>query len=284
MKIQNSKFKILLLGFFLITFLFPPSTFASVVINEILPHPSSGDDWIELYKTESSEVDISGWKLEDSTSVMKTFSDGTKIASSASFLQVSLSNRLNNGGDTVKLKDKNDNLIDEKSYSSDPGTDVSLGRYPDGNNNWGVLLSVTPNGSNSNFVPTSTSTPTLTPSPVPTSIPTSSPSNTPVPTATPQPTGSPTTRPSVTPTKKPGITPRVYDPAEEVITPREEPTGAVLGEATNSADDVKEKSANNRQGVSLLLLLLLLGGGVGCIAGAVILSAKQIRRQRQFNP
>ena len=172
---------LILLTVFFFTF-FSPVLAISVVINEILPHPSSeNSDWIELYKTDSAEIDMSSWKIEDSTGVVKTLAEGTKFASSSSFMQFSLSNRLNNGGDGVKLKDENGVLVDEKSYNQDPGIGISLGRYPDGADFWGILVSASPNSPNSDFVPTSTSTPTPTPTSTPLPKPTSKPTATPKP-------------------------------------------------------------------------------------------------------
>lgn len=251
----------------LVTLIFlshPTITYASVVINEVLPHPSSGADWIELYKTDSNDVDISGWRIQDSTGDMSPFPEGTKIASSSAFYQVFVSNRLNNGGDNIKLKDKNSTVIDEKSYDKDPGVDISLGRYPDGENNWGVLMSSSPNAPNNSFAPVPTPTPTS----VPTSAPASDPTSTPAPSATSQPQNSPT------PTKKPVVkTPTPIETEAELTIEKEEPSGIVLGEtATQSA-------AGRNSKISIALLLLLIGGGTSCIIAAIIVSYKQIRRR-----
>ena len=52
----------------------------AVVINEVLAH-SEAADWIELHNTTGAEIDIGGWYLSDSTSVLKKYriADGTKI-------------------------------------------------------------------------------------------------------------------------------------------------------------------------------------------------------------
>lgn len=249
--------------------IFPQQAIASsIVINEVLPHPSSGSDWIELYNTTSNEVDISGWKIEDTTGEIKTFADGTKIASTSSFLQVTVSNRLNNEGDTVKLKDNSGTIKDERSYTQDPGEDVALGRYPDGSSSWGVLMSASPNGPNSNLAPTPTPIPTATATPVPPAESTVTP--TPVPTS--QPANTPTSKPKASPTRTPTrvITPTQSITAEAVPT---EIQTEVLGESTI------QKPANN---ISMVLLVILLGGGLVCIGAAVILSAKQIRRRKFY--
>jgi len=54
----------------------------SIVINEILAHShAAAADWIELYNTTGSQIDIGGWYLSDSEINLKKyrFADGTKI-------------------------------------------------------------------------------------------------------------------------------------------------------------------------------------------------------------
>ena len=151
--------KIILCSIFLIFFffIFASYSFAQVVINEFLPINPSGGDWIELYNNSDSQADISGWKVDDTTSTMKTFSSGTTI-SSHGFYHFEVSDRLNNSGDTIYLKDQNDNLKDSKGYSSNPGENVSIGRTPDGEENWVTFSSSTPGSSNGS--PPATSSPT----------------------------------------------------------------------------------------------------------------------------
>ena len=40
----------------------------NVVINEVMPNPTSGTEWIELYNKTSREIDLTGWWLEDGSS------------------------------------------------------------------------------------------------------------------------------------------------------------------------------------------------------------------------
>ncbi|OGG26620.1 hypothetical protein A2960_00415 [Candidatus Gottesmanbacteria bacterium RIFCSPLOWO2_01_FULL_39_12b] len=274
------------IAFLIITLTFPDIVFATVVINEIMPNPSSGDDWIELYKTDQTEIDLSGWKIEDSTSVAKTFSDGTKIASASSYYQVMLSNRLNNGGDTVKLKDNNGNIINETTYSSNPGEGITLGRFPDGSSNWGILTSSTPNSSNSSLVPSSTPTPSITPTytPTPKTNDTSTPkpntpTNTPIPSATPTPNRilSPTPTPKITKTVTPTKAPNPTVPLTPTPTPTEK-AGSVLGEQDNASTP----SAGNQNKRGWIIVSILISLGFICIGIAVFLSFKTVARKRKF--
>lgn len=263
---------------FVTIFISPPKTLAKVVINEILPHPSSGSDWVELYNTEQGEeIDIAGWQIEDSKSTVKTFSDDTKISSSSSFLQVFVSNRLNNGGDLLRLKDESGGVIDEKSYEQDPGIDISIGRYPDGADNWEIILSSTPNGANTSFAPTFTPTP--------------------LPTSTPAPTKKPTSTPRPSATSKPqsrsvavGKTSYVDKAPTSVLFPKstdnsEDSSNSGIEEEKILGIDILgieastegESSPSSEKKKSAGLLISLIGGGFVCIAGAVILSYKKIR-------
>ncbi|MBN2019971.1 MAG: lamin tail domain-containing protein [Sedimentisphaerales bacterium] len=54
----------------------------SIVINEVMTNPDGGPDWIELYNTTASPINISGWYLSDSDNeLMKySFAAGTTIA------------------------------------------------------------------------------------------------------------------------------------------------------------------------------------------------------------
>ncbi|MCK4292714.1 MAG: lamin tail domain-containing protein, partial [Planctomycetes bacterium] len=52
------------------------------MINELLAHsPGTPGNWIELYNTTGSQIDIGGWYLSDTEIDLKKyrFADGTKI-------------------------------------------------------------------------------------------------------------------------------------------------------------------------------------------------------------
>lgn len=244
----------------------------SVVINELLPHPTSGGDWIELYNKDQIEVDLEGWKMEDSTSEVEVFATGTKIASGPAFLVVSVGNRLNNGGDTIKLKNSQGADIDVKSYSQDPGEDIAIGRYPDGEDGWGILTSPTKGGANSPLVPTNTPSPTT--SPTEAVVP--DPTNTPKPEETEKEDKKQKSNPTFSPTTK-KTTKEIFsaDDEEENIFESTEFAGSVLGEdqgeATSATDAASQEGKNN----PIILIAIFLGGGTILIFAAVILSIKQ---------
>ncbi len=71
------------------------------------------------------------------------------------FTSFEVSNRLNNGGDSVYLKDATGTVIDNYAYTSDPGIDFSFGRQPDGGS-WITLTSSSQGSSNGESLPAST--------------------------------------------------------------------------------------------------------------------------------
>lgn len=143
---------------------------SGILLNEIMPHPSPGNDWVELFNPTTETVNLSGWKLFDTTSSMKNLS-GSLDPNSFTYFDVS--NRLNNGGDTITLKDQSNQDIDSYSYTGDPGINVSIGRNPD-EGSWSTLEFSSKGTPNINTQPSPTPSPSPFPSPSPSTNPTSS--------------------------------------------------------------------------------------------------------------
>ncbi|MBI4993299.1 MAG: lamin tail domain-containing protein [Candidatus Magasanikbacteria bacterium] len=94
----------------------------SVVINEFVSDPASGEkEWIELYNFSSSTIDLTGWKLFDN--VGQIAAPTSTIAASGFFVVELSSNKLNNDGDIIILKNTADQIVDQVAY----------GVYDDGN-------------------------------------------------------------------------------------------------------------------------------------------------------
>jgi len=115
-----------------------------VLINEIFPAPGSlvdwdsdgvadsNDEWIELINLDDSEVDLSGWMLDDVSdggSSPFTISYGTKISPDGFkiFYKSITGLILNNSSDSVTLIDPNNKVVDQYSYAS-AQTDKSFSR------------------------------------------------------------------------------------------------------------------------------------------------------------
>ena len=105
-----------------------PITYPSgIVINEILPSPEGPDDleeWIEISNQNQFEVDLSGWKIKDSTGAVTTFTvpPGTKI-SALGFLVINRPTTkivLNNDGDEISLIQPDNKIIETISYPKAP--------------------------------------------------------------------------------------------------------------------------------------------------------------------
>jgi hypothetical protein len=168
----------------LIGFLFPlaQTAFALPVINEFYSAESS--DWIEIYNPGPETVDLSVYKIRDSSENNKIDLSGN--LSAGGFAVFEWSNKLNNGGDQIKIHLSSDeSVIDQTSFGDSggiiaPAKGQTAGRKSDGGNEW-VLFTAHSKGLSNNSV--SIFTP-ATPSPTKTPTPTRTPTSTKTPTAT----------------------------------------------------------------------------------------------------
>lgn len=207
--------KVIVIALLLVVLFFPKKTFATLYINEF--SSNSNPDWVEIYNSDSSAVDLTNYTLRDSTDSNKI--DLTGTIQGNSFATFDWSDRLNNGGDTIRLLLKPDeSSVDQIVYGgsglSAPSGDQTAGRLTDGSSNWVILSSVSKGISNNSS--TAVSTPTPTPSNTPTPTPTNSPTNTPTPTPTKAPT--PTTGSSGTPAPTPTPKKGTPTPTPQVMT------------------------------------------------------------------
>ncbi len=140
------------------------STPSPITINEIFSRGTSEDpDWIELYNSSSSEVDISGYKIYDNggqsgSKPKMEFPSGTTIAAkgfvvivvddAATANPTGSSFGLGSGGETVWLEDASGNVINTVAFPALEATQT-YGRIPDGTYNWQVLNTITKGAANS---------------------------------------------------------------------------------------------------------------------------------------
>lgn len=224
---------------------------AQVVINEFLPNPSSGEDWVELYS--ETDLDISGWILDDghnTSTDMATVGQGIVIGPSTSkYYSINVGSRLNQSDDFVYLLKPDRSNVDSKEYTSAPASDVSIGRYPDGQS-WGMC---TPSKNSQNSSCT-----------FPTPVPTATPTSTPNPTSTPTPTSTST----VVPTPVKTLTPKPKATSTPTASPSSSPE--VLGETappTLSPTQTPESAPGNESNLPIVPIVLI-GLGVLSIAAA----------------
>ena len=124
-----------------------PPVDSVVVFNEIMYHPTdpTGDaEWIEVHNQMGINVDLSDWQVTGG--VNYTFADGTVIPGGG-YLVIAKApgllpgvsalgpwtGSLDNGGETIRLRDKNERLMDELSYGDS-------GDWPVGPDGGGVTL------------------------------------------------------------------------------------------------------------------------------------------------
>ena len=88
---------------------------AVVVINEVMPTPSAGDDWIELYNDDMVDLSLDGWRIDDSSSTIRSFVAGDVVAAGG-YMIVEVGSRLNRDGDSLHLWDADDWGVDKLSY------------------------------------------------------------------------------------------------------------------------------------------------------------------------
>lgn len=197
--IMGIRLAVLLL--FILVIAFPQKAFASsVVINEFMAAPSTGNnEWIEFYNP--NHLDLSGYWIDDDISFDQDDGNSSKKSLSTltnnnqTYPYIELTNSIfNNPGDFVVLFAGDGTLVDQYQYTSNPGTDTTLGRSLDGGS-WVTLTAISKGSANG-----SSSSPSLSPTPSPT------PTSTPVPTSTPSPTPAPTPTPTPTPTSQASFT------------------------------------------------------------------------------
>lgn len=135
-----------------------PPISSGVVLNEFLPRPDGyeygfdfGSDssdmpkgeWVELYNNANIDADVTGWYLSDASNGNGNITPinsshilvPSPIVPAHGWLVVYMNEAIyNNPGDTVKLFDSSNNLVDSYSYGIDP-TYCDMEPTPDNNNN-----------------------------------------------------------------------------------------------------------------------------------------------------
>lgn len=284
--------------FYAYLFFFPKKAFATLYINEFSSDTAGSgadQDWVEIYNSGPDAIDLSLYRLRDSTSSNKKDLSGN--ISGGSFSAFDFSDSLNKTGDTIRLLLISDdvNTVDQVIYGSGgsvgaPSTGQSGGRQTDGGGSWILFSSQTKGSTNNSSTPVPTATLTPTPSLTPTSVPT--PTKTPTPTSTPKPAATSTPKPANTATPAPTSkitvtsTPTItLLKAEAKITSK----SAVLGEKTakptktptfTPAPSKNVKKINSTQPI---FPQLFMGAGVLCLAGCGILGFRIYQKGKLIN-
>lgn len=150
---------------------------AVLVINEFLADPALGlagdanrdgvrhvfdDEFVELYNPGLDAVDISEWKMEDSTALRHLFVAGTMllpyerlvifgggVLGSFPYAAVAASSEslsLNNTSDEIRLVNHLGETVDFVAFGTEANLDQSLTRFPDGNGDFSLHTSISSQG------------------------------------------------------------------------------------------------------------------------------------------
>ncbi len=126
----------------------------SVVINEVELDYLEDDvevQWVELYNSDSNEVDVSGWAVmsRDDTSRKEFVPEGTVIPPDGFYLMNFGEKWLNNFGAVIVLVNDMDREMDRTIGLFDSQEDsCAWGRYPDGGSEW-MFMESSPGDANS---------------------------------------------------------------------------------------------------------------------------------------
>lgn len=160
-----------------------PRVEAFIALNEILADPAAGlagdsnndgirdtsdDEFIELVNPDNSSVDISGWRLTDSTTTrhifpantildpynyIVIFGGGSPFLPGINWQTASTPGlSLNNTADTISFFDLNNQLIDQLVYGALANNDQAIVRSPEASGSW-VLHNSVPENNNALFSP-----------------------------------------------------------------------------------------------------------------------------------
>lgn len=127
-----------------------PPPFHLLRLNELMPQPEGENEWIEIVLMGTGNeqfVSLQGVQLHDAMGKIFTYASGT-MSDTAFFFRIFLPlARLNNGGDTLTLRDPTGQIIDVFSYSSSQ-KGKTWARYPDGIGAWDISDDPTPDAAN----------------------------------------------------------------------------------------------------------------------------------------
>ncbi len=134
-----------------------------VVLNEIVSDPESGAEWIEIFNTNTSSLDLVGGTLCDGRAGDCTIAPLVGRLLPQDWLVVFLSSsHLNNDGDSVFLKDPSGRVVDRVIYGSTlaaPKKSQALARRNDGRKtgddqaDWALTTELTPGAANKITLP-----------------------------------------------------------------------------------------------------------------------------------
>lgn len=111
------------------------ASLGDVLINEIMANPAAGSEWVELYNTTSSSIDIGQWQIRDNGNFHNVPENVTIAAHGFYVGEKTAGNGLSNSGETVTLEGHANAVIDTYVYGN-AISGQSFARDTDGSGNW----------------------------------------------------------------------------------------------------------------------------------------------------
>ncbi len=134
------------------------SLWAQIKINEFLPDPENGEEWIELYNGATTSLDLVDGLLCDSREANCAIAATSGTIAAQGWATFFLNgSHLNNGGDSVILKNPDGTTVDQINYGTGalaaPEKGQTAARKNDGADtdadvDWAITTSLTPGSSN----------------------------------------------------------------------------------------------------------------------------------------
>ncbi len=121
----------------------------TIIINEILPNPSTDEtkgEFIELYNTSDTALDLTGWQLSDATDNVYTLSGSIGGKQYLAVYRSDSSIALNNSGDIVELYQPSGQLTDDMAFTETATDDTSYAL--DNTSDWQWTTTPTPGKKN----------------------------------------------------------------------------------------------------------------------------------------
>ena len=155
-----------------------PPILSNIYINEFMPNPETGSEWVEIYNNNDFDLSLENWRIQDNTDKQRIIANNT--IPSYSYFIFMFNNYLNNTGDSIRLLDQYNRQIGETFTYNTTKKGYSFSLQED--QTWCQTVSSMNQDNFSCYSP-----PTSTPNPTDTPKPTSTPKNTPTPKKTPTP-------------------------------------------------------------------------------------------------
>jgi hypothetical protein len=139
-----------------------------IILTEFMAHPSSDSEWVEFKNISTETISLTGWVIDDAEEGSSPFfiPTGQEITA-GEYVIFEIGTRLNNSGDTIRLLDAQNVVIDSVTYAS---ATIGMPWARNDHGNWEETAVATPSAPNIfelDTLPQITTSISPTPSPTP---------------------------------------------------------------------------------------------------------------------